>query len=286
MSTKEPRLARVFPRRTNATPNDELVFINCPPPMLAMPEIDEVHVSVAFTWDKALAERLAEAWCAVGVPVSMGGPALGSKGGDFVQGRYLKPGYTFTSRGCNNHCWFCDAWRREGPLRELSIQNGHNILDNNLLQCSDTHVESVFQMLASQPQKPVFTGGLEARELKQWHARRLKELKTQRMYFAYDIPDDYEPLLEAGKIMRQEGHTFASHSMCCYVLIGYQCDTIEKAESRLRDTVLAGFVPYAMLYRGEDGARNEQWKRFQREWLRPEILGSKLKQILRQQGGT
>ena len=60
-------IARVFPRRTNATPEDELVFIGCQPPMLALPEIDEVHVSVAFTWDLPAAERLAEEWLTVGV---------------------------------------------------------------------------------------------------------------------------------------------------------------------------------------------------------------------------
>lgn len=69
------RIARVFPRRTSATPNDELVFFG-PPPMLALPEIDEVHVSVTFTYDKAKAEQLAKDWEWVGVPVKVGGPAL------------------------------------------------------------------------------------------------------------------------------------------------------------------------------------------------------------------
>lgn len=44
------RIARVFPRRTRATPTDELAFTDIPP-LLSMPEIDEVHVSVAFTYD-------------------------------------------------------------------------------------------------------------------------------------------------------------------------------------------------------------------------------------------
>lgn len=70
------RIARVFPRKTNATPDDELSFIGTGPPLLAMPEIDEVHVSVAFTWDLPAAEWLAEQWLAAGVPVKLGGPAL------------------------------------------------------------------------------------------------------------------------------------------------------------------------------------------------------------------
>src|SRR5665648_1221496 len=67
------KIARVFPRRTRATPNDDLVFTNCPP-MFAL-EIDEVHISVAFTYDMKHAEWLEMQWRALGVPVKMGGPA-------------------------------------------------------------------------------------------------------------------------------------------------------------------------------------------------------------------
>ena len=43
----------------------------------------------------------------------------------------------------------------------------------------------------------------------------------------------------------------------------------------MRQTVKAGFVPYAMLYRNEIGETDEQWRKFQREWLRPEIVTGK-----------
>lgn len=49
------RIARVFPRRTNATPTDALAFVG-DPPMLALPAVDEVHVSCTFTYDRAEAE--------------------------------------------------------------------------------------------------------------------------------------------------------------------------------------------------------------------------------------
>jgi hypothetical protein len=247
------------------------------PPVLAIPEIDEVHVSAAFTWDLPYAERLAEAWRVAGVPVLCGGPAHNKPGGEFAPGLYIKHGYTITSRGCPLGCWHCSVPQREGSVRELEIKDGWNVLDDNLLACSDAHVEAVFQMLSRQTTRALLTGGLEPTFLKPWHARRLREIKAQRMYFAYDTQDDYDPLVEAGKIMRQEGHTVTSHSMCCYVLIGFVGDTFEKAEKRLTDTVSAGFVPYAMLYRGEDGARDPVWSRFQREWLRPQIVGTKMR---------
>ena len=33
--------------------------------------------------------------------------------------------------------------------------------------------------------------------MKPWHCELLKESRPERMYFAYDTPDDYEPLVEA-----------------------------------------------------------------------------------------
>lgn len=273
------RIARVFPRKTSMTPTDELAFINTPPPRLAMPEVDEVHISVAFTWDLPKAEVLFDQWMQVGVPVHLGGPAFNLPGGEFVPGLYVKEGATITSRGCPNKCWFCAVPKREGGLRELPIHDGWNILDDNILACSDEHVEAVFKMLERQPRRAEFTGGLEAKILKTWHAKRLREIKANRMYFAYDTADDYEPLVEAGKLMMQEGHSPLGHRMCCYVLIGYKGDTFEKAEKRLTDAMKAGFLPYAMLYRDKKGERDPEWMKFQREWLRPAITGTKMREI-------
>jgi hypothetical protein len=240
-----------------------------------MPEIDEVHVSVAFTYDMPRAERLAKEWEAVGVPVKLGGPAFNEKGGDFIAGRYLNRGYVITSRGCPNRCWFCSVPKREGyELRELPIVDGWNVLDDNLLACSDDHIKAVFEMLGRQEHKPIFTGGLEAKRLQPWHVELLREAKTQRLYMAYDTPDDYEPLVEAGKMLIQGGFTAASHKMCAYVLIGFPNDTFSKAEKRLNETLAAGIMPYAMLYRDKKGQVDSEWKKFQRRWLRPAIVAA------------
>ena len=269
------KIARVFPRKTKATPSDDLVFFS-EPPLLTLPEIDEVHVSVTFTYDRKIAEELAFQWEHVGVPVKIGGPAYDDTADeDFVPGRYLRDGYVFTSRGCNNNCWFCSAWRREGKLREIHITDGWNVLDNNLLQCSDAHIKEVFKMLKNQKHKPVFTGGLEAKELRPWHCELLREVKTQRMYFAYDTKDDYEPLVVAGRMLREAGINPRSHVASCYCLIGYKGDTFEDAEKRLLQTIDAGFMPYAMLFRDSEGNVDKKWSKFQREWLRPSIVSLK-----------
>lgn len=46
-------------------------------------------------------------------------------------------------------------------------------------------------------------------------------------------------------------------------------------------TMQAGFVPYAMLFRGEDGKYDLEWRRFQREWCRPIITGKKFNEYWR-----
>jgi len=269
------RIARVFPRRTTATPDDELAFTGPPPKVI--PEIDEVHVSVAFTYDLEKAYQLVESWMKTGRPVKVGGPAFNVPGGNFMPGLYLRPGFIITSRGCNNQCWFCSVPKREGALRELPITEGHIVLDDNLLACSETHIRAVFDMLKTQKERPIFTGGLEARLLRSWHVDLLRESKAQRFYCAYDTPRDYEPLVQAGKLLEAGGITRKSRKPNCYVLIGYRGDTIEKAEKRLRNTWAAGFAPFAMLYRDEQGEVNREWRQFQRLWARPHSIFSQLK---------
>jgi len=141
-----------------------------------------------------------------GLSVRMGGPAFNVPGNDFVPGLFLRRGFTITSRGCPNRCPLCMVPKREGyTLRELPVVDGFNVLDDNLLACSDNHIKSVFEMLKRQQQKPVFSGGLEARRLRNWHVDLLREVKTERMYFAYNNPSEYEPLVEAGKLLRDGG---------------------------------------------------------------------------------
>ena len=226
------------------------------------------------------AERLADAWARYG-NVKLGGPAFNQPGGEFTPGMYVKEGYVITSRGCPNHCWFCAVPKREyNGLHELKIKDGWNVLDDNLLACSEKHIREVFAMLKRQKHKPVFTGGLEAKILKRWHVELLKEAKTERMYFAYDTPDDLEPLIEASRMFK-EAEMLNPHKLKCYVLIGWPKDTFEAAEQRLETTLKLGFCPYAMLYRDKNGKMSQEWRKFQREWLRPEIIFSKFKEYRR-----
>jgi hypothetical protein len=271
------RILRVFPRRTNATPTDELVHIGSVDLFSNHIEADKVHISVVFTYDLPIVEKMYKGWKQI-APTEIGGPATGQRGEDFTPGMYLKKGYVITSRGCNNRCWFCSVWKREGAIRELPITDGWNILDDNLLACSDEHIRAVCAMLARQNHRSYFTGGLEAAKLKQWHIDELVKLKPKEMFFAYDTPLDREPLYEAGKMLMAAGFKIC-HPLRAYVLIGYPGDTFDKAEYRLLDCIKAGFTPMAMLYRNETGERDPSWVKFAWPWIRPATIYAKIKKI-------
>lgn len=286
-------LARVFPRRTKATPNDAMAFFGPPDLFAHAIEADEVHVSVAFTYDKPLAEQLADSWQLARVaPVKIGGVAYGDRGEDFVPGRYIKPGYVFTSRGCPRKCKFCSVPLRDPKPRLLPIVDGWNILDDNLLATPRAHVEAVFEMLKRQGRQIEFTGGLEAKSLKDYQVDLLASLKPRpNMFWAYDPGDTFEVMENAARKLLAAGFTAASHRMRCYVLIGYPAhiaddgepDTFDKAEKRLTDMLAIGFTPMAMLYRPEDTDSitwepDPQWRAFQRRWARPAIIHSQVAQ--------
>jgi hypothetical protein len=264
-----PRIIRVFPRKTKATPTDALAYFG-PPDRSA--EADEIHVSVTFTYDKLFAEHLAEQWRPV-APVKTGGVAYGDRGEDFVPGRYVKPGYIFTSRGCPRRCWFCSVWKRDPVPRLLPIVDGWNILDDNLLACPRDHVEAVFAMLRQQNRRIEFTGGLEALSLQDYQVELLASLRPRpTMFFAYDPGDAFETLQSAASRLLEADFTATSHLMRVYVLIGYPKDTFAAAEQRLQQMLSIGFTPYAMLWRPEMPSQmkwtpEDTWRAFQRRWL-------------------
>lgn len=268
------RIIRVFPRKTKASPNDDLAYFG-PPDLFA--EADEVHVSVTFTADRAIAERLAEDWSPV-APVKIGGVAYGDTSLEFIPGRYIKPGYTITSRGCPRRCWFCGVWKKWPEPHTLPIHDGWNILDDNLLACPRPHVEAVFAMLRRQKCRVEFTGGLEALALEDYQVDLLASLKPRpNMFFAYDPGDAFETLESAASRLLEAGFTRASHRMRAYVLIGYPKDTFALAERRLQQMISIGFTPMAMLWAPETAAAEKhrpkpEWRAFQRRWARPAII--------------
>jgi len=277
MRQQKAMTLRVFPRRTNATPDDPQAYVGEPNFPQQLGNVIEVNISVTFTWDLPRSEELAALWSKV-APVKIDGPAAGTRGENFTPGLYLKTGYVITSRGCPNRCWFCGVPKREGStVRELPIQEGWNVLDDNLLACSAFHIRSVFEMLKQQKIKkkirPQFTGGLEAAKLKPWHVDLLKELRPKQIFFAFDIPEDLHALEEAARLFKAAEYG-TRNNLRCYVLVGYPGDIFQDTEYSLRTVMCMGFCPMAMLYRDNTGITTLEWRRFQQLWARPAFIYS------------
>lgn len=267
-------MIRVFARHTNKSPTDKDAYYSGPQLWQLQTDMS-VFVSCTFTYDKPRAEQLAEQWDKAGYPVRIGGPAYNDRGGPFIPGVFVKQGCVITSRGCDNKCWFCSVPKREGQIREIPITQGYDVLDNNLLQCSEQHIRAVFQMLKNQKQRAMFTGGFEAAKLKDWHVNLLADLKPETLFLAYDTPDDYEPLRIAAKMLIPHVFTEASHKLQCYVLIGLPKDTIPEAQKRLNQVIELGVSPFAMLYRDEIGKIDPTWSAFRRVHCRKAIIHSR-----------
>lgn len=269
-------MIRVFPRKTKWTPDDELALIG-PPPLFMPGGEHQVKISCTFTWDIAECERLYRAWSAHYDDVELGGPAFGDCGGDFEPGVFVKDGITHTSRGCSKNCDWCMVPEREGSIRELPITPGWNVNDNNLFACSMPHVERVFDMLRDQKKPIVFSGGLDAELMHKGLADLLMSIKIGEAWFACDYPGGVKYLEKVADLLPD----LKPRKKRCYTLIGFNGETVDQAEKRLKHIYNLGFWPFAMLYRAPTATRKNDWGRdwlqLQKTWCRPAAFKTEMK---------
>lgn len=264
---------RVFPCRTSMTPTDEYAFVGDPP--LFRPEAEQVHVSVAFTWDIPRAETLAAAWGQYYSDVRLGGPALGTACNGFESGLYVREGVTFTSRGCNGNCPWCLVPANEGRLKPLrDIAEGYIIQDNNFLQCPPAHRQRVYAMLSQQSRTAIFSGGLQASLVTNEVAAELHSVKIGSLFLAADTEGALGPLERAvGRLP-----WLPREKLRCYVLIGFNGETVEQAERRLKAVWEIGCLPFAQLYQPASGriAWDSEWRHLNRTWSRPAAMKAEM----------
>lgn len=249
------------------TPVDGFAFTGDPP--MLRPEAGEVHISVAFTWDKSKAERLRGAWGQYYRVVKLGGPAFDDPGNSFTPGLYVRNGIAFTSRGCNFECPWCLVPKREGKLRLLEIQPGNIIQDNNLLQCPSSHIQKVFAMLKRQSAVE-FKGGLDSRLLTDDIAEELRTLRIRQVFFSCDTKEAIQPLSQALKRLG-----LPRQKVRCYVLVKFNPnETISEATERMLQVWKAGAMPFVQLYQPPDKWIDypQEWRYFARTWSRPAAM--------------
>lgn len=275
-------LLRVFPNRTSYTPDDDWVRIGEPGLEAVPPEVDRIHVSCTFTWDRDECEELAEAWRSAcpWATVMVGGPGCGAPGKRFLPGAYVKFGVSISSRGCPSKCPWCLVPEREGGLRMLSICPGNIIQDANVLAFPRSHFDRLCAMLRTQ-KRIRFTGGLDVRRLKDWHMAKFRTIAPsaiRELWFAADEEGRMPALRDARQKFRPMLENYSDNGrrkMRCYVLIGFGDEAISQAKRRLQNVWEAGFLPFAQIYRppeGKDHREDADWRALQREWSRPAAM--------------
>lgn len=269
-------IIRVFPERTSYTPTDELVFFD-EPPMFTLPDLP-VMVSVTFSWDIDKGHRLAQAWRTRFKRVELGGPAFDDQGSEFTPGYFVKSGITFTSRGCPKQCPWCPVGKREGKIRELRIQPGNIVQDNNFLACSQGHIEQVFEMLAGQKRGIEFKGGLDIDYLKPWHVELMKKIKIGQsgLWIACDNEAGLKRLPKALDLLGD----FPIDKRRCYVMMGYKGDTPDAANRRCEKIYdkERGFLPFAQYYQAISKKKDivpKEWRFPVWKWARPKAYRQK-----------
>lgn len=254
------------------TPTDPYAFVGDPPLGLWRPEADEVHVSVTFTWDIEKGQRLAEAWGQYYEIVRLGGPAFGDCSSDFIPGRYLHHGVTFTTRGCNNRCPWCLVPEREGQLKEIeNFAPGYVIQDNNILQATRSHLINVGSMLNTQRRAAIFSGGIQTSLVDNWVADWFHNLRINSIFLAADTDRSLPALRMA--VSKLDFLERNSNKLRCYVMIAYE-ETIAQATARLEAVWDAGCMPFAQLYQPADHyiKYSREWKALARTWSRPAAM--------------
>lgn len=259
-------MIRVFPRRTNWTPEDPFAFYGPPGLFRVADRAMPVHVSVTFSWDRKHAEELALAWSAQYDNVKIGGPAYGDPGGEFFPGVYLKEGCTITSRGCPKKCYWCVVPTRSGAIRELPIKPGWIVQDDNLLANRDEHLERVFEMLRAQNRRIYFNGGLDKHFLKDKHIDLFRSILIGELWFACDVLTDLPALERAAKMLQG----IPLRKRRCYTMMNPAIETVRDAEFRLERVLELGFMPFSQLYQTEQiKTYPSEWRRLNRKWSRP-----------------
>lgn len=245
-----------------------MAFVGDPP--LFRPEAEEVHVSVAFTWDIPEAERLQQSWAQYYPRVLLGGPAVGSPEGPFLAGNYVKQGVTFTTRGCNWKCPWCLVPKTEGLLQVRPIVAGYIIQDNNFLQAPRDHQERVFTMLDEQPRAAVFAGGIQSVLVDDWFAGQLQVHRTHSIFMAADTKASLKPLARAVERLDFLGRK----RIRSFVLIGFRGESHAEAADRLEAVWEIGAMPFAQLYQPPDHYIDYgiDWRSLARKWSRPAAM--------------
>lgn len=162
-------------------------------------------------------------------------------------------------------------------MKELPIISvGPVLQDNNVLQCSNSHLDRVFSMLSTQNMINL-SGGIAAPLVTDSIADRIRGLKIDQVFLACDTKEAIKPLRRALRLLR-----LPRNKARAYALLKFDTnETISEATERMIEIWEAGAMPFAQLYQPPDKWIDypKDWQHFQRTWQRPAAQWAFMKTI-------
>ncbi len=161
--------------------------------------------------------------------------------------------YGFLTRGCCNNCDFCIVSKKEGlcskKVSDLTEfwrgQKNIDLLDANLLACKG-RIELLKQLTESKAYVD-FTQGLDARFITEEIAELLKQIKKERIHFAFDYMKNEKAILQGLNTYRRIVGGIDTNRIV-YILTNFNT-TIEEDLYRVQKVKELGYLPDIRIYR-------------------------------------
>jgi len=97
----------------------------------------------------------------------------------------------------------------------------------------------------------------------------IEKIKIGELWFACDTPDLIRHLKRISEILKG----IPLNKKRCYVLVGFNGETIKRAEQRLNQVFELGFLPFAQFYRGPgEQPKTREWIKLLKKWCRPAAI--------------
>ena len=161
--------------------------------------------------------------------------------------------YGFLTRGCPNNCGFCIVSQKEGltsrkvaDLSEFWRDQKHiKLLDPNTLACRDR--KDLLRQLIESRARVDFTQGLDARFVTEEIADLLKQIKIDRVHFAFDLMKNEKAIVKGLKTFKRVCN-IPDRNAIVYILTNFDT-TIEEDLYRVKKVEKCGYSPDVRIYR-------------------------------------
>jgi hypothetical protein len=130
-------------------------------------------------------------------------------------------------------------------------------------------------MLSRQKEGAKFSGGLDIDYLTEWHVQQLKKIRIDELWVACDTEAALKKLDKAADLLAD----FPIDKKRCYVLMGFNGESIDQTERRLEIVYAKGFLPFVQPYKAPDkgeylwsiGSEGTRRATVIHKWSRPAI---------------